>query len=155
MRTRREFDLDWRSANNCDVDNHSMLEVTPDQSARLRHATVITIPNGASATFEQKVVDFFRSSAPSDLAIPSQSLCPYCADSVHETMCDWTLLPWTPDTAPERVFFRSSEVFRGLQGQPMSPSMTLTMGATSYSLAGVSYHVGLGAGPRNHFVSQV
>ncbi|CAB1112810.1 unnamed protein product [Ectocarpus sp. CCAP 1310/34] len=59
-------------------------EVTPDQSARLRGATVITIPNGVSATFQDNVFNFFRTSAPTDLAIPGQSLYPCCADSVHE-----------------------------------------------------------------------
>ena len=133
-----------------------MCEITPDQSARLRHATVITIPNGASTTsLQEHVSDFFRSSAPTDLAIPGQSLCPYCADSVHENSCDWTLLPWTSDNAPDRVFFRSSCIFRGLHGQPMATSATFTVGA-SYSLVGVSYFVALGGGSRrNHFVSQV
>ncbi|CAB1112809.1 unnamed protein product [Ectocarpus sp. CCAP 1310/34] len=116
-RTRRDFGLDWRYANNCTIGNHSAREVTPDQSARLRAATVITIPNGVSATFQDNVFDFFRSSAPTDLAIPGQSLCPYCADNVHRNMCDWTLLPWTSNTAPDRIFFRSSCVFRGLCGR--------------------------------------
>ena len=129
MRTRRDFGLDWRYANNCSVGSH-MLPVTPDHSARLRHATVITIPDGASTTFQDRVIEFFESDAASDLAVPTLSLCPYCADGVHETMCDWTLLQCTPQTAP------------------------VTMGA-SYSLDGVSYHLALGAGPRNHFVSQV
>ncbi|CAB1108780.1 unnamed protein product [Ectocarpus sp. CCAP 1310/34] len=154
-RTRRDFGLDWRYANNCTIGNHSAREVTPDQSARLRAATVITIPNGVSATFQDNVFDFFRSSAPTDLAIPGQSLCPYCADNVHRNMCDWTLLPWTSNTAPDRIFFRSSCVFRGLDGRPMAPSMTFTMGA-AYSLVGVSYFLPLGGGTnRNHFVSQV
>lgn len=109
VRTRKDFGLDWRYANNCSVGNHHMLPVTPDHSARLRHATVINIPDGASTSFEDKVVEFFESSAASDLAVPTQSLCPYyCADGVHETMCDWTLLEWTPQNAPDRVFFRSS-----------------------------------------------
>ena len=154
MRTRRDFGLDWRYANNCSVGNHNTLPVTPDHSARLRQATVITIPDGASTTFQDKVIEFFESAAASDLAVPTQSLCPYCADGLHETLCDWTLLQWTVQTAPDRIFFRSSGVFRGLHDQPMSPSMTFTMGA-SYSLVGVSYHLALGAGPRNHFVSQV
>ena len=154
-RTRRDFGLDWRYANNCTIGNHSAREVTPDQSARLRAATVITIPNGVSATFQDHVFDFFRSSAPTDLAISGQSLCPYCADNVHQNMCDWTLLPWTSNTAPDRIFFRSSCVFRGLDGRPMAPSMTFTMGA-AYSLVGVSYFLPLGGGTnRNHFVSQV
>ncbi|CAB1111020.1 unnamed protein product [Ectocarpus sp. CCAP 1310/34] len=69
--------------------------------------------------------------------------------------CDWTLLPWTPNTAPDRIFVRSSCVFRGLHGRPMSPSMTFTMGVT-YSLVGISCFLALGGGPnRNHFVSQV
>ena len=154
MRTRRDFGLDWRYANNCSVGNHNQLPVTPDHSARLRHATVITIPDGASTTFQDKVFEFFDSDAASDLAFPTQSLCPYCADGVHETMCDWTLLQWTTQTAPDRIFFRASGVFGGLYGLPMSPSMTFTMGA-AYSLVGVSYHLALGAGPRKHFVSQV
>ena len=154
-RTRRDFGLDWRYANNCTIGNHSAREVTPDQSARLRAATVITIPNGVSATFQDNVFDFFRSSAPTDLAISGQSLCPYCADNVHQNMCDWTLLPWTSNTAPDRIFFRSSCVFRGLDGRPMAPSMTFTMRA-AYSLVGVSYFLPLGGGTnRNHFVSQV
>jgi len=109
-RTRRGFD--WRYANNCPVSGHSECEVTPDQSASLRVATVITIPNEVSATFQDNFFDFFRSSAPTDLTIPGQSLCPYCADSLRERLCDWTVLPWTPATAPDRIFFRSSCVFR-------------------------------------------
>lgn len=50
-----------------------MLPVTPGHSACLRHATVITVPNGASTTFEDKVGEFFGSAAASDLAIPGQS----------------------------------------------------------------------------------
>ena len=71
MRTRRDFGLDWRYANTCSVGNHNMLPVTPDHSARLRHATVITIPDGASTTFQDKVTEFFESAAASDLAVPS------------------------------------------------------------------------------------
>ena len=101
IRTRsRDFGLGWRYANNCSVGGHNMLPVTPDHSARLRHATVITIPCGAPTTFQDRVIEFFESDAASDLAVPTQSLCPYCADGVHETMCDWTLLQWTPQTAP-------------------------------------------------------
>ncbi|CAN0541471.1 unnamed protein product, partial [Ectocarpus sp. 12 AP-2014] len=51
VRTRREFGLDWRYANSCPVGNHSNLEITSDQTAALRNATVITIPNGAATTF--------------------------------------------------------------------------------------------------------
>lgn len=120
-----------------------------------RHATVITIPNRASTTFQDNIFDFFRSSVATDLAIPGQSLCPYCADSVHENRCGWTLLPWTPDNARDRIFFGSSCVFRGVHGHPMATSTTFTMGAT-YSLVWVSYFVALGGGSRmNHFVCQV
>ena len=114
MRTRRDFGLDWRYANNCSVGNHNMLPVTPDHFARLRHATVITIPDGASTTSQDKVIEFFESYDASALAVPTQSLRPYCADGVHDTICDWTLLQWTPQTAPGMIFFRSSGVFRGL-----------------------------------------
>ncbi|CAN0511110.1 unnamed protein product [Ectocarpus sp. 8 AP-2014] len=68
-------------------------------------------------------------------------------------MCDWALVPWTVHTAPDRVFFRSSEVFQG-NGVPMTASSTLSMGAP-YSLVGVSYHLALGGSQRNHFVTQL
>ncbi|CAN0535670.1 unnamed protein product, partial [Ectocarpus sp. 8 AP-2014] len=69
-------------------------------------------------------------------------------------MCKWTLLPWTGDTAPDRLFFRSSQVFQGRDDLPMSPSLTITLG-TEFSLVGVAYHLPLGGGSRNHFVTQM
>ena len=129
VRTRREFGLDWQYANSCPVSNHSNLEIAPDQTAALRDATVITIPNGTATTFHHKVQEFFSSGQASDLSIPGTSLCPFCAAGLSQTLCDWTLLPWTEHTPPNRVFFRSPEVFRGLHGRPMSPSPTLSMGA--------------------------
>ena len=158
--------IDWRYANKGPLVDHSLLEVNPDQSARLRQVTVITIRDGSSATFQDKVTDFFGFSAPIDLAIPGQSLCPSCADGLRQTMCDWTLLPWSPDTAPGRILSRSASVFEGIHGQPMSPSLTFTKGA-SYSLVGVSYFVVLyndyrtgdflsgDRSQRDHLVSQV
>ena len=87
--------------------------------------------------------------------MPGQLLCPYCAAEFHQTSCNWTVRPWTEANAPDRLFFRSSEqVFRGVQGQPMQASPAVTLGA-SYSLVGVSYHVGPSHGVRNHFVSQI
>ncbi|CAN0497974.1 unnamed protein product, partial [Ectocarpus sp. 12 AP-2014] len=154
VRTRREFGLDWRYANSCPVSNHSNLDITPDQTAALRNATVITIPNGTATTFHHKVQEFFSSGQASDLSIPGTSLCPFCAAGLGQTLCDWTLLPWTDHTAPSRVFFRSPEVFRGLHGRPMSPSPTLSMGA-AYSLVGVSYHIAIGGSRKNHFVTQL
>ena len=79
VRTRREFGLDWRYANSCPVSNHSNLEIAPDQTAALRDATVITIPNGTATTFHHKVQEFFSSGQASDLSIPGTSLCPFCA----------------------------------------------------------------------------
>ena len=154
VRTRREFGLDWQYANSCPVSNHSNLEIAPDQTAALRDATVITIPNGTAATFHHKVQEFFSSGQASDLSIPGTSLCPFCAAGLSQTLCDWTLLPWTEHTAPNRVFFRSPEAFRGLHGRPMSPSPTLSMGA-AYSLVGVSYHIAIGGSRKNHFVTQL
>ncbi|CAM9507416.1 unnamed protein product, partial [Ectocarpus sp. 12 AP-2014] len=80
----------------------------------------------------------------------------YCAENIALHSCQWTLLPWTGETAPDRLFFRSSQVFEGLQGRPMSPSLTLTLGA-EFSLVGVSYHLPLGGGggSPNHFVTQM
>ncbi|CAM9571321.1 unnamed protein product [Ectocarpus sp. 4 AP-2014] len=140
VRTRRGFGLDWRYANSCPLGNHSNLEISPDQSAALRNATVITIPNGAATTCHEKVRDFFSSGQALDLSIPGTSPCPFCAAGLSQTLCDWTLLPWTVHTAHNRVLFRSTEVFQGLHGRPMSPSPTLFMGA-AYSLVGVSYHI--------------
>ncbi|CAM9341337.1 unnamed protein product, partial [Pylaiella littoralis] len=68
--------------------------------------------------------------------------------------CLWTLLPWIGTTAPDRVFFRSSQVFQDLDGTPIVPSMTLTMGA-AFSLVGVSHHLSIDSGSRNHFVTQM
>ncbi|CAM9122980.1 unnamed protein product [Ectocarpus sp. 8 AP-2014] len=154
VRTRREFGLDWRYANSCPLGNHSNLEITPDQSAALRNATIITIPNGAATTFHEKVREFFSSGQASDLSIPGTSLCPFCAAGLSQTLCDWTLLPWTVHIAPNRVLFRSTEVFQGLHGRPMSPSPTLFM-AAAYSLVGVSHHIAHGGSRKNHFVTQL
>ncbi|CAN0166602.1 unnamed protein product [Scytosiphon promiscuus] len=152
--TRRAFGLDWRYSNNCGIGDHSSREVTPDQSASLRNATVITIPNGSSASFQEKVLGVFSSGLTSDLSIPGESPCPSCADCVQQTLCDWTLLSFTAVTAPDRLFLRSSSVFQGLAGLPMSASLTLTMGV-EYSLVGVSYHFAVGGVERNHFISQL
>lgn len=46
--TRNIFGLDWRYSIDCDMGNHSHLHVTADQSARLRDATIITVPNTAT-----------------------------------------------------------------------------------------------------------
>ncbi|CAM9914347.1 unnamed protein product, partial [Ectocarpus sp. 6 AP-2014] len=79
VRTRREFGLDWRYGNSCPLGNHSNLEITPDQSAALRNATVITIPNGASTTLHEKV----RKLSP----LARHRICPFrghpCAPSVQ------------------------------------------------------------------------
>ncbi|CAN0547007.1 unnamed protein product [Ectocarpus sp. 12 AP-2014] len=103
--------------------------------------------------FRDKVHQFFSSARPSDISIPGTSPCPVCAAGLLHTMCDWTLVPWTVHTAPDRVFFRSSEVFHR-NGVPMTASSTLSMGA-EYSLVGVSYHLALGGSQRNHFVTQL
>ena len=107
----RSFGLHWRYANNCPHNNHHRRQITPDQSARLRDATVITIPHRHLTSVGGNVEEFFRLGQPSNLSIPTQSLCPYCAASVSETVCDWSLLPWSSQTAPDRVFFRFTGVF--------------------------------------------
>ena len=84
--TRKAFGLDWRYSIDCTIGNHSDLHITADQSARLRNATVITVPNGNSASFQEKL-DFFTSGEASDLAIPGQSPCPYCAENIALHTC--------------------------------------------------------------------
>lgn len=149
------FGLYWIYSNDCNISNHCELPITADQSATLRVTTIITVPNGTSASFQGKVSYFFDDDTPSDLTIPGQPLCPYCAENICEHSCLWTLLPWTSDTAPDRIIFRSSQVFLGVNGQPMSHSMTLTLGA-KFSLVEVSYHFALyGVESRNHFVTQM
>jgi len=155
VRTRSAFGLDWRFVNDCGVEDHRHLQVTPDQSARFRHATVLTLPADPAASFQGKLSTFFSSSSSDDLSMPGQFLCPYCAAAIHYNLCTWTVRPWTEDNAPDRIFFKASEqVFRGDQDQPMAITPTIFLGA-SYSLVGVSYPVGPGGRVRNHFVSQI
>lgn len=63
--------------------------------------------------FQGNVASFFESGTASDLALPGGSPCPFCAESLRVNTCEWTVLAWTHDTAPDRIFFRSSEVFQG------------------------------------------
>lgn len=81
FRTRRDLFLDWRYTNTRPVGNHSLLEDKGYPLARLRNATVITIPNGAVSDL----------SVPS---IPGGSLCPFCAAWLKQNMCGWTLFTY-------------------------------------------------------------
>lgn len=152
--TRRAFGLDWRYSIDCVLSGHHLLHVTPDQSARLRDPTVITIPNGTWVSVQEAIDSFFGSGSATDLSIPGYSLCPYCAESVHESLCNWTLLPWTIVNAPARLFFRFPGRTSGSIQLPPPPSPTLLMGV-DYCLAGVSYHISASVGAdKNHFVTQ-
>ena len=154
LATRRALGLDWNYEVDCNVDDHNQRRVTPAQTATYRDATVITIPETQASSIGEKITEFFESPEASDLSIPGQTICPHCAAGTTITMCSWTLLPCTPDNAPDRLFFRSFGVFAGNYGQSPTPSLSLTFGA-EYSLVGISYHLPTGlSSERNHFTSQ-
>ena len=92
INTRRALGLDWHYSVDCDLGNHSHLETTSDHVARLRDATIITVPNGSYATVADTMEGFITSNNASDFSIQGQALCPFCADGVSQTMCEWKFL---------------------------------------------------------------
>lgn len=153
--TRGFFGLDWAYSVDCHVNDHRQRRTTPAQSARYRDATIITIPDGHASSIGAKISTFLSSAGgASDLAFGGEALCPHCADGISQTMCEWRLLPHSAENAPDRLFFKSAEVFRGAPGERPAPSLKLTL-AAEYSLVGVSYHFAVGgSSTRNHFTTQ-
>ena len=104
--TRRVFGMDWRYGIDCQTSNHASVEVSAEQSVRLRDPSVIVVPTLASHQSLQDALDtFFATGSGSDLAFGNAaSPCPYCAESLHENLCQWRVSPWRADIAPDGFF---------------------------------------------------
>ena len=134
--TRNVFGMDWRYGIDCQTSNHASLEVSAEQSVRLRDPSVIVVPTLASHQSLQDALDtFFATGSGSDLAFGNAaSPCPYCAESLHENLCQWRVLPWRADNAPDRFFLVGS----GTGATVVSLDLCL---GVNYSLVAVAYHM--------------
>lgn len=110
-------------------------------------ATVITIPRAHSTSFS-------GASRPSSIRVQllaSPSLGNHHAHNVQRASAPTTASGHYYRghiTALDRIFIQIFPAFQGLHGDPMSPSMTLTLGA-EFSLVGVSNQFCLGSGSHN------
>ncbi|CAM9575353.1 unnamed protein product, partial [Laminaria digitata] len=144
---REALGLNWRYSTECPVDDHQHVEITGDQSGRWRDPATVLIPHGPPQSLQDTVNDFFFTGAGRDFSFPGPA--PYPASDGNCTSSSlWSILPWSADNAPDRLFIASSRVDADDDaGEPPAPSTTLVLGI-DYSLVAVVYSI------PNHFVTQ-
>jgi len=141
--------MSWARNVTCSIDDHSLRTITPEQSAALRDPAIFMVPHGSSRTLQTALDELFAGGTCLDFSYPGAGLCPSCG-FIPSDFCFWNFLPWSEDSAPDRLFFSSSAVAHyAASGVPPNASATITLGV-EYSLVSVVYLVWGGA----HYVTQ-
>ncbi|CAN0541292.1 unnamed protein product, partial [Laminaria digitata] len=109
------------------------------------------ILHGPPQSLQDAVNALLLTGAASDFSFPGPAPCPPCGESCARNVSAsvWSILPWSADNAPDRVFFASSlvDIYEDA-GEPPTPSPILMIGV-EYCLVAVIYSI------PNHFVTQL